>query len=141
MLKHINRRLQFYWWLMAGTVVIASLLPHVNFPKDLPGLYFNWPWVHFLVYLGVSILPVLAWRLRTGLAMSFGMAVTSVGLEMLRGLVLYRSVRVQDIVVNLLGVTAGTLLGLNILTLRSRTSAPNSQVGRSGPDAPSSSPL
>jgi glycopeptide antibiotics resistance protein len=137
MLKHTNRRLQLYWWLMAGTVVIASLLPHANLSKNLLGAYFNWPWVHFLVYLGVSILPVLAWRLRTGLAMSLGMAVASVGLEILRGLVLYRSIRVQDIIVNLLGVAAGTLLGLNILTLRSG----DSQVDPPGADVSRSSPL
>jgi hypothetical protein len=118
MLKPTNRRLQLCWLLLAGTIGIASLLPHA---KIAQGAYFNWPWIHFLVYLAVSILPVLAWRFRTGLAISIGTAVFSVGLEILRGLTLYRSIRFQDIVVNLFGVIAGSLLGLNILTLRTRT--------------------
>jgi uncharacterized membrane protein YhaH (DUF805 family) len=125
MLKHTNRRLKFYWWLLAGSIVIASLMPHINIPNHPIGRHFSWPWVHFLVYLAVSILPVLAWRLRRGLAISLGMAVASVGLEILRGLVLYGSMRVQDIAVNLLGVAAGSLLGLNILTLRSHASRVN----------------
>lgn len=137
MLKHTNRRLQLYWWMLAGTIAIASLVPHVYLPNNILGTYLNWPWIHFLVYLAVAILPVIAWRLRVGLAICLGMTIASVGLEVLRGLVLYHSVRVQDIVVNLLGVAAGSLLGLNILTLRSRSS----QVDHSGADVSGSSSL
>lgn len=137
MLKQINRRLQLYWWLLAGTIVIASFVPRTCLSIGLWGTYFNWPWVHFLVYLAVSILPVLAWRIRTGLAVTLGLAVASLGLEILRGLLLYRSVRVEDIVVNGFGIAAGALLGLNILTLRSRAS----QVEQPGADVSSSSSL
>jgi glycopeptide antibiotics resistance protein len=59
---------------------------------------------------------------------SLGVAVISVGLEILRGLFIYRSFHVEDIIVNLFGVAAGILLGWNILTLRSRMS----QVDGSG---------
>jgi hypothetical protein len=142
MLKHTNRRLQLYWWLLTGTIAVASLVPHDYLPNSILGSDLNWPWIHFLVYLAVAILPVLAWRLRSGLAICLGMAGASVGLEILRGLVLYRSIRVQDIVVNLLGVAAGSLLGLNIRTLRSRTSPADSPgVDPSGADVSSSSPL
>jgi hypothetical protein len=137
MLKHVNQRLQFFWCLLAAAIVIASLLPHFNIAKNLLGVNLNWPWVHFMAYLGVSILPVMAWKFRIGLTVSLGGALTSLGLEILRGHLLYGSVRTQDIVFNLLGVAAGILLGLNILTLRSHSG----HVGSPGADVSRSSSL
>jgi glycopeptide antibiotics resistance protein len=128
MLKLSSRRLQIYWWLLAGTIVLLSLLPHPAIPSTPLGAYLNSYWAHFLVYLAVSVLPVLAWPRKTGLMISLGVAVISVGLEILRGLFIYRSFHVEDIIVNLFGVAAGILLGWNILTLRSRMS----QVDGSG---------
>jgi VanZ family protein len=120
MLKLSSRRLQFYWLLLAGTILLISLLPHPPIPSTPLGTFLSSSWAHFLVYLGVSVLPLLAWPRKTGLMISLGVAVISVGVEILRGLFIYRSVQVEDIVVNLFGVAAGILLGWNILTLRSR---------------------
>lgn len=127
MLKLSSRRLQIYWGLLAATIAFLSLLPHPGIPTTPMRAYLNSYWVHFLVYLAVSLLPVLAWPRKKGLMISLGVAVISVGLEILRGLSIYRLVQVEDIVVNLFGVAAGILLGMNILTLRSRMS----QIDRS----------
>jgi hypothetical protein len=83
--------------------------------------YFNGHWVHFLAYGVVSFLPMLAWRRNTGVAIAMGMAVLGTGLEILSAILDARSPDIQYIVINALGIAAGILLGLNILTLRSRT--------------------
>jgi hypothetical protein len=126
--KPTSRSLQLCWWLLSGTIVCVSLVPHSKFPSNPLWGYFNWYWAHFLVYVAVSILPLLAWRPRTGFLIALGGGALSAGLEIFRGLVWEGSVRFEDIAINMLGVAAGILLGLNILTLRSRTDTINGRT-------------
>jgi hypothetical protein len=137
MLKPISRRLQLYWFLVAGTIVFLHLLPHSGFSTNSLRAYVNLYWVRFLIYLLISIVPVFAWKLRRGLFISLGFGAVSSGLEVVRGNLLYRSVKFEDIVVNLLGVVAGILLALNIRSLCSRTNP----VGGRGADGSHSTPL
>lgn len=120
MLKLTRLSLRLYWCLLVGAIVCVSLLPAPNIPRNLLWAYFDRYWAHFLVYAAVTIFPLLSWQRKTALVLSLGTAALSAILEMLHGAVTDHAVSIEGIVVNLLGVAAGVLLGLNILTLRSR---------------------
>jgi hypothetical protein len=122
MLKPTRSRLQLLWFVLVTSVVLASLLPCVGVSINMFDSYLNGHWVHFLVYVALSSLPLLAWTRRTALALSAGTAVLGTALEMVRSSVEARSPDIQYIVINALGVAAGILLGLNILARRSRMS-------------------
>jgi hypothetical protein len=122
MLKLTSSRLQLLWGLLVGTIVLVSLLPCFGVHTDIGDAYLNGHWVHFLSYGAASLLVVLAWKRKTALALSAGMAVLGTGLEIVLAIVEARSPDDQYIVINTLGIVAGILLGLNILTRRSRIS-------------------
>jgi len=114
-------RLRLYWFMLVSGVIVSSLLPGVVGLRDsLIAGNITSNWLHFLVYALVATLPMLAWKSRAGLAVSLGVALLSVALQVLHG---FTSGRVTDshiTVVNLLGVTSGILLGLNIRALQSQ---------------------
>jgi hypothetical protein len=114
-------RLRLYWFMLVSGVIVSSLLPGVVGLRDsLIAGNITSNWLHFLVYALVATLPMLAWKSRSGLAVSLGVALLSVALQVLHG---FTSGRVTDshiTVVNLLGVTSGILLGLNIRALQSQ---------------------
>ncbi len=120
MLKPTSSRLQQLWGLLVGAIVLLSLLPFLGIDTDVFNIYINGHWVHFLAYGAASFVSLLAWRRNTGVALSMGMAVLGSGLEIVRAIAEVRSPDIQYIVINALGAVAGILLGLNILTLRSR---------------------
>jgi UDP-GlcNAc:undecaprenyl-phosphate GlcNAc-1-phosphate transferase len=107
------------WYVLTGGIAIVSVLPDASLHDPALGPYINNNWIHFVAYATVAALPMVAWRVRTGLALSLGMATLSVGLQVLRGLFSGRITNFQGTTINLLGIAAGVLLGLNILTLRS----------------------
>jgi hypothetical protein len=120
MLKPTSSRLQLLWGLLVAAIVLGALLPYLGVHANILSVYFNAHWLHFLVYTAVSFLPLFAWRRNAGLALSIGMAVPATGLEIARAVVEARSPNIEHIVINTLGIAAGILLGLNVLTLRSR---------------------
>lgn len=120
MLKLTDTRLQLLWGLLVGATVLGSLLPYLGIHSNILSAYLNPHWLHFLVYTAVSFLPLIAWRRNTGLVLSMGMAVPATGLEIARAVAEVRSPNIEHIVINTLGIAAGILLGLNIVTLRSR---------------------
>jgi hypothetical protein len=122
MLTPTSSRLQLLWGLLLGTIALASLLPCLGIHTDIFDAYFNGHWVHFLAYAAVSFLPLLAWGRNKALALSMGTAAVGAGLEIVCAIAEARSPDIQYIVINALGVIAGALLGLNILTRRSRAS-------------------
>jgi hypothetical protein len=122
MLRLTSSRLQHLWGLLVATIVLAPLFPFLGVDSNPLDVYFNGHWVHFLAYAAVSFLPLLAWRRNTGVVLCAGMAVIGTGLEIASAIVQGRSPDIQYIVINALGIVAGMLLGLNILTLRSRRS-------------------
>jgi hypothetical protein len=122
MLKLTSSRLQQLWALLVGVIALASLLPYLGIRTNIFDAYLNGHWVHFLAYVGASFLSLLAWRRNTALALSVGIAVLGTGLEIVPAVAEARPPDVQYVVINALGIVAGILLGLNILTRRSRMS-------------------
>jgi hypothetical protein len=124
--KLTSSRLQQLWGLLVIAIVLAALSPLLGIHNNILDPYFNGHWVHFLAYMAVSFLSLLAWRRNTGVALAMGMALLGAALEIVHAIAEGGSPDIQCIVINGLGIAAGILLGLNILTLRSRRSQPDS---------------
>jgi len=107
------------WYALIGAVGFMSLLPTASLHDPSLGTHINGNWIHFLAYATLAVFPIVVWRIRTGLVLTFGMAILSIGLQVLRGLVAGHITDLQGTMINLLGIAAGVLLGLNLLTLRS----------------------
>jgi hypothetical protein len=120
MLKLTSYRLRLAWYALTATIALLSILRGVNLHGSYLGAYVDRDWAHFLAYAVAATLPLLVWRRLTGLALSFGLGIFSVVLQILRALISDRVMDLQGTAVNLLGIVAGILLGLNILTLQSR---------------------
>jgi hypothetical protein len=117
--KLISFQWRILWYVLTSAIVCVTLIPAVSFHNSILVAIFSTDWTHFLAYAFVATLPMLAWERRTGIAICFGLAMLSVGLQALRGLISGGPIDLDGTVVNLLGITAGILLSLNILTLRS----------------------
>jgi hypothetical protein len=117
--------MQQLWGVLLVLIILASFSPFPGIHFNSFDSYFNGHWVHFLAYLAASLLALLAWRRNAGVALSMGLAVLGTGMEIVRGMMEARPPDIQYIVINVLGIIAGILLGLNILTLRSRRSQAN----------------
>jgi hypothetical protein len=113
----IKSRFRLLWYVTTVGITIASLLPGLSLhdPRIVGSIDSNW--IHFLAYVFVAVLPVLGWRIRAGLLISFSTAILSVVLQVLHGDVTSRGVDKHGMMVNLLGIASGTLLGLNVLAL------------------------
>ena len=111
--------LRLAWYILIGSIAFVSLMPGVSLHHPFISVYINGDWICFLAFTAVAALPLLAWRLRTGIALSLGTAILSVGLQVLRGLISRHATDLQGIAINMLGITAGILLALNIRKLRS----------------------
>jgi hypothetical protein len=94
-------------------------MPGVSLRDSFISVYINGDWICFLAFTAVAALPLLAWRLRTGIALSLGTAIVSVGLQVLRGLISSHATDFQNIMIDMLGIAAGILLAFNIRKLRS----------------------
>jgi len=115
-----------------GVIALGCLLPRASLHDPFLRAYVDSGWVHFLAYAAAATLSLLAWTRRTGIVLSFGLVISSVCLQILRAQASGQVIDYYGTVINILGITAGILLGLNILTLRSRAKqAPPAQAGRS----------
>ena len=111
-------QLQLSWCVFVGLIALASWLPGASLHKPLLGLYIDSGWAHFLAFAIAAFIPLLACRLRTALTLVLGIAILSVSLQVMRGLTATRAIDSYAIVINVLGIAAGILFGLNIGALR-----------------------
>ena len=114
-----NSRLKIGLYVLIAVIATASLWPGANLHASPLGAYIGHGWAHFLLYAAAASLALLGWKHRTGLAVSLGIAILSVGLQILRGMLGGCPTDIRALVTNLLGIAAGALLGLNILILSS----------------------
>jgi hypothetical protein len=105
---------------LIGAILFLSFLPCASLHRPLLNAYINGDWAHFPAHTAAAAVPLLAWRSRRAFALSLGVAVMLVGLQVLCGLISRQPTDLHGTVVNLLGIAAGILLGFNILKLRSR---------------------
>jgi hypothetical protein len=111
-------RLRLLWYCLIGCVTIAFALPGLTLHGPRFAENVDDTWVHFLLYMALAALPLLGWRMREGIVLASGMALLSVVLQVVHGFVSGRGTDTHCTTINLLGVAAGVLLGLNIRALR-----------------------
>jgi hypothetical protein len=112
--------MRIVWSLFTGAIVLVLLLQCAGISSALRGMYFDRGWAHFLVFAIAVTLCMLAWKHRTAFAVASGLFILSGGLSLLHSLVFRSPIDYFGILVNLFGILAGVLLGLNILVFRSR---------------------
>ena len=112
--------MRIVWFFFTGTIVLVLLLQCAGAGSALRDLYFDRGWAHFLVFAIAATLCMLAWKHRTAFALAIGLFILAAGLSLLHSLVLRGPIDYFGIFVNLFGILAGVLLGLNILVFRSR---------------------
>ena len=112
---------QVSWCVLIAVIALASLFSGEIMHKPPLNAYIDSGWAHFFAYMAAAALPLLAWKRRVGIAVALGVAVLSVLLQILRGLVAGHVVDFDATVINLLGIAAGILLGFNIIAHRSRS--------------------
>ncbi|HWA96664.1 MAG TPA: hypothetical protein VG844_18855 [Terracidiphilus sp.] len=106
------------WLFLIVLISIATLWSGISGVHSPLGAIIGHRWAHFLIYLAVGCIAFLAWKMATALAISFGVAIVSVALQVAKASLAHVSADKHALVVNLFGVAAGVLLGLNILTFR-----------------------
>jgi len=115
----ISSRLRFIWFTLIAVMVVASMLPRDGVFAAIRASY-DRGWMHFLVYAVLAALAMFAWKSKTAILSSLGLFAFSVGLHMCHLFFNGRAIDYFGLIVDLLGIVAGILLGINIMVLRSR---------------------
>lgn len=116
-----NSRLRISSYLLIGAMALTSLLPKPSLNAFGMGPYIDRGWLHFIVYATAATLCLIAWKRSVGLVLAFGLCFLSVVLQVLRAQIAGLWIDYFGMAVNLLGIAAGILLGLNIISSRSRS--------------------
>jgi hypothetical protein len=119
--QQIRSRLRLSWYVLISGVTITSVLPGISLRDPRIAVLIDHTWVHFVVYTALAAIPLLGWRLRAGIALTSGTAILSVVLQVIHAFVSGHGIDAHGTMINLLGVLSGILLGLNIVSLRTRT--------------------
>jgi hypothetical protein len=120
-----NAAFQRAWCVLAGGVVLLSIIPGRGGTYEAFSSMDSNRWVHFLMYLAIATIPVGRWSWRTALLFAAAFAALGFGGEYLRALVPDLVGRPQNALADLFGVAAGILLGLNIRMLTITKSTTN----------------
>ncbi len=114
-------RFRSIWLFLIVLISVATLWSGISGARSPLGAIVGHRWAHFLLYLVLGCIAFLAWRMLTAFIISFGMILLSVVLQLARAGFAHAATDTRAAVVNLLGIIAGALLGLNILTFRSNS--------------------
>jgi len=109
-----NSHLRTWWLVLTGLIAIVTIVPSTFLHDGLLNSYINIDWLRFAAYAAVGAIPILAWRMSTGFAITLSVAILSINLQFLRGMTHGQGLDVQGTVINLLGLAAGILIGLHI---------------------------
>jgi hypothetical protein len=119
MRKATSLNLQIAWYMLIGLIMLVSFMPNTSLHNSFICCYINSDWVRFFVFAIVAAIPLLAWRIRVGIVLSFGTAIVTAVSQVLYGVIIKHVIDVQCILISLLGIAAGILLALNLLKLQS----------------------
>ncbi|MDE3199567.1 MAG: hypothetical protein KGN79_01500 [Acidobacteriota bacterium] len=130
-----RRRYRGLWFFLVISISLATLWSGNSETKYPLGAMIGHRWAHFLLYLATGCIAFLAWRLWTALAVSAGIAIVSVALQIAKASLAHSPVDGRALIVNVFGVVAGVLLALNILTFRANST--RHQVAKTEGQVPS----
>jgi hypothetical protein len=107
-------RLRSPWDVLAGGVLIMSVLLGGSWLGQVTAPYCPNRWIHFLVYAAVTSIPCAAWRTKRGVLCSLSV----IGFSVVCGFFLAIAGRpengLENVFSDLFGIAAGVLLGLNL---------------------------
>ena len=132
-----NTRLRYIWCVLAGGILLYSLLPRSSWIYHIIAIYDSNRWVHFVVYSAVAALPVAVCRRRPKLILALLIAAVCIALELVQVYISRPIVRPQNVAADLFGLAAGILLGSNIRKLYASARSA-SQIGPSASTSTSS---
>ena len=112
-----NTRLRYLWCVLAGGILLYSLLPGSSWVYRVIATYDSNRWVHFVVYSAVAALPVAVCRRWPKLILALLIAGVCIALELTQAYISSPIGRRQNVAADLFGVAAGILLGSNIRKL------------------------
>ena len=112
-----NTRLRYLWCVLAGGILLYSLLPGSSWIYRMIATYDSNRWVHFVAYCAVAALPVAVCRRRPKLILALLIAAVCIALELVQVYISRPIVRPQNVAADLFGLAAGILLGSNIRKL------------------------
>ena len=102
------------WCLLSVTALFISCSPVWDWMDGVVARYDSSTWFQFILYGGVTAIPVAAWTRKSRVFMCLGVTMLTSVWELLR---VYLSAQIdptRGITVHLFGAAAGILLGLNI---------------------------
>jgi hypothetical protein len=126
----LTKRLLFYLWcLVAGGILLTSMLPGSGWTYQAIAVVGANRWVHFLVFVSLVAFPVASWARRNDVLIFLTTVVFVIVLEFSWMLIPGLSGRPQNVLANLFGLAAGILLGLNIrMMLKTEKEIDNTRV-------------
>ncbi len=120
-----NKRLAYLWCFLIGGIFLISILRGSNWNYHSIAVYDSSRWAHFLAYVLVAAIPVVAWKYRRDVAFCLVPVVMNIAFESLLAHLPGSVVRAQNISADLFGTAAGILLGLNIRVMRNSAKSLN----------------
>ena len=129
-----STRLRYLWCVLTGGMLCNSLFSGTSSIPQGIAAYGSNRWVHFLLYMAVVTIPVIAWRRRGTVLFFFGIAVIGSAIDAVQVFMPAFRGRPQFAIADLFGIAAGILLGLNIRMMR--RSAKMADIASSEPFRP-----
>lgn len=120
-----NKLLRYFWYLLAAGIVCMSIFSGSNWMAKAAVGYNLTRWVHFLAYVTLVAIPVVAWRKGIGLLFPLIIGMTGFAVELLQTFRPGSSFRPQNAIADAFGICAGILLGLNLRMMRIATGPAN----------------
>ena len=118
-------RMRYLWCVLTGGMLWMSIFPSSISIFQGAAAYSLSRWVHFLVYVSVAAIPVVAWRRKSTVLLSLAIAILGSAFEFLRMYFPGHTFQSQNVFADLFGIAAGILLGLNIRMMRNSAKSHN----------------
>ena len=122
-----QRRLLFPWFVL---VFVIYMLPYLCGPcqayRDIVGHDSN-RWLHFLLYMAVVAISLVATRGRISIPFALATAVPAILLEFLCGGATFAGACAQTVQADLFGIASGILLGWNLRIMHDGTHSAHSE--------------
>ncbi len=115
-----DRRLTYFWCVLAAGVLFASILPRGAWIDQIIGNSDMSRWAHFLAYATIVVIPFVACRKGKGVLLPVLVVMAGILIESVETLIPGSIARPQNVLANVFGVGAGLLLGMNLRMMKTQ---------------------